>query len=140
VPIYLVNGATRIANNYDDLWDGTIAAPVGLTQFATAPAGGLIDNMAWTGTYQDGTPYIGFEPFTMGTSSIVAGFGSETSNYWVAASLIGVSADPHYAGHLYALSGVLAAVPEPASGSLLAAFFVFVGAYRRRFRAVAPRG
>lgn len=140
VPIYLVNGATRIADNYDDLWDGAIAAPVGLTQFATVPTGGLIDNMAWTGTNQDGTPSIGFQAFTMGTGSIVAGFGSETSNYWVSASLIGVSSDPHYAGHLYALSGVLTVVPEPTSGSLLAAFFLLIGANRRRFRGAAPKG
>lgn len=134
VPIYLVDGATRIADNYDDLWDGTIAAGVGLTQFATVPTGGLIDNMAWTGTKQDGTPCIGFVPFTMGTSSVVAGFASETSHYWVDAALIGVSPDPHYAGHLYALSGVLAAVPEPSSAVLLAVASICFGARRRRWR------
>ena len=48
LPIYLVDGTTRIADNYDDLWDGSIYQPVGLTQFRSAPTGGLIDTMAYT--------------------------------------------------------------------------------------------
>jgi hypothetical protein len=131
VPIYLVDGATRIANNYDDLWDGTIAAPLGLTQFSTAPTGGLIDYMAWTGTNEDGTSSA---LFSMGTSSIIGGFATETSRFWVASSLIGVGPELHYADHLYALSGVLTAVPEPASGVSLAAALLCFGACRRRWR------
>ena len=63
----------------------------------------------------------------MGTSSVVAGFANETSRYWVSAALIGVGGDSHYAGHIYAISGVLTAVPEPASGWLLAAAAICFG-------------
>jgi hypothetical protein len=138
VPLFLVDGQTRIADNYDDLWDGTIDAPIRLTQFGTAPLAGTVPpHRAWTGTRPDGTSYLAFEPFTMGASSVVAGYGTYTSDYWVSASLIG-SAGQRDGGRLYAVSGVLTAVPEPASGLLVAAIILFVGGYHWRFRAVAP--
>jgi hypothetical protein len=132
VPLFLVDGQTRIADNYDDLWDGTIDAPIGLTQFGTAPVGGVAPpNLAWTGTRADGTSYLAFQPFTMGTGSVVAGFGSQTSDYWVSAALIGVGSGDR-GGHLYAVSGILTAVPEPASLCLVASSFIVMCAVRRR--------
>jgi hypothetical protein len=137
VPLFLVDGQTRIADNYDDLWDGAIDAPVELTQFGTEPVGGIFPpNLAWTGTRADGTSYLTFDdPLTMGTSSVVGGFGSQTNEYWVSGALIGIGGDD--GGHLYAVSGVLTAVPEPVSLtslSLFAASFVVMCPARRRNR------
>ena len=135
-PLYLVDGVTRIARNYDDLWDANIEAPVGLSQFGALPAGGIHPLFAWTGSREDGTAYVGFQPFTVGTGSVVGGFGTSTDHYWTSASLVGVSPGRN-GGHLYAVSDVLFAVPEPATGTLLAASLLFAGASHWRFRAAA---
>ena len=50
-PVYNLAG-DKIADGFADLWDGTIDAPVGYTQFAQP-----LDTWVWTGSTKLGTPY-----------------------------------------------------------------------------------
>jgi len=75
----LVNG-TVIANNWNDLTDGSLLAPINVTE-----SGVNLDTTVWTNTLPDGYQ----EPFSCGdwtsvSSGIngVIGKSSETSAYW----------------------------------------------------------
>ena len=47
-PIYLIDGS-KIADNYTDLWDGSVDHSIDITQF-----GDSISVSVWTGTRPDG--------------------------------------------------------------------------------------
>ena len=51
-PVYLVDGFTKIANGYADMWDGTIANPINLNQNGATVAAGTY---VWTGSNTNGT-------------------------------------------------------------------------------------
>ena len=106
VPIYLLDGTTKIADHYDDLWDGTLDAAItvnvqGISTFGPAP---------WTGTNPDGTGFFGRE---LGTSSMRIGSNTATNDGWISF----VNSGPAANRHLYGISGVLEAeaVPEPSA-------------------------
>ena len=115
VPIYLVDGVTRIANNYDHWWDGSLFGgdwllnPPNLTQNGTAPLDGI--NNVWTGTNSFGEPGGAGGPLgagdtpTLGAS--VAGNGRHINNLRATAT-----SDLS----LYALSSVLTTLPDPVLG------------------------
>ncbi len=133
VPIYLLND-TRLANNYADLWDGSILTPLNVTDRGTyveVPLGSFSN--VWTGTAADGSQLTGYELGNTDThGSPVAGsaFGTtqQSDHTWIFASTAS-----HIFGqcnpicptnnHLYALSSVLSvpggAVPEPSTHALL---------------------
>lgn len=54
--IFLLDGSTVIANNYEDLWDGEIQNPIGITELGTQ-----WEHWPWTGTYWDGTKAPGHD-------------------------------------------------------------------------------
>lgn len=106
VPIFLVDGSTRVAANYDDLWDGSIENTIHQAQIE-----GVGVEAVWTGTGANGTQ---LNPLGVGDP----GYGLVTTldggwAHWGS----GIPADT--ALPVYALSGVLTAVPEPTSGMLL---------------------
>jgi hypothetical protein len=112
VPIYLVDGVTRVADNYDHWWDGEsngfdwLLNPPNLTQNGAAPLNGV--NNVWTGTSFFGEPGgfggpLGAGDFaTLGAS--VAGNGRHINNANVQPATNNKS--------LYALSSVLTAVSD----------------------------
>lgn len=57
VPIYLLNG-TRLADNYDDLWDGSVQNPPNIARNGVARPG--TDTRVWTGTLYDGRYMFAF--------------------------------------------------------------------------------
>lgn len=131
VPIYLLND-TRLANNYADLWDGSILRPLNVAE------DGMIRPLAfgvdvWTGTAADGSQLTGYELGNTNThGSPVAGSAIGTSlqsnSTWIF-----LSTESHTVGgctpicprtnHIYALSSVLSVpstpVPEPGTHALL---------------------
>lgn len=57
VPIYLLNG-TRLADNYDDLWDGSVQNPPSIARNGAARPG--TDTRVWTGTLYNGSQMYAF--------------------------------------------------------------------------------
>jgi hypothetical protein len=129
VPIYLLND-TRLADNYADLWDGSILRPLNVTEDGTILPFAFESNV-WTGTAADGSQFTGYElgnTNTHGSPNAGSAFGTslQSNNTWIFASVTG-----HTIGsctpiclrnlHTYALSSVLSVppVPEPSTHALL---------------------
>ena len=101
VPIYRLDGLI-IANDYDDLWDGSISNPLNVTQEGPGSCSG-----AWTGTSPAGIAVTGNE---LGAPSfqVVDGSPSSIGGKWI-------QTNPFPATSLqcvYAISDVLT-VPDP---------------------------
>lgn len=80
VPIYLLDGTTKIADNNADLWDGTIDAFVNRNENGDLFTGGSV----FTGTQGDGT---GFPTGELGSAAFTfAGLPNATNSAWVSAS------------------------------------------------------
>jgi hypothetical protein len=110
IPIYLVDSSTIIANNYADLWDGSIGAPLDLTQF-----GGVRNSQVWTGS-----TFVGqvLSTHALGDGSPNRGVSTVEHTWWSQFEWTGATTQLP----LYAISDVLTAVavPEPSA-------FLFVG-------------
>ncbi|GBF56010.1 hypothetical protein N0824_03896 [Microcystis sp. 0824] len=114
VPIYLIDG-NRVANNNNDLWDGSILTPINRTQLDT-----ITQPVVWTGTDTSGIPAF----CALGSGSGATGDAGSTGEAWLYSDPC-VDADddgdkPLYS--LYAMSSVLTkpggggvTVPEPSS-------------------------
>ena len=102
-PVYLLNG-TLVADGFDDLWDGTIAAPISLDQF-----GNTVVDRVWSGASFDGGP-ASFDA-TLGEFFIRTGEAGNTIG-WIAGLL---EEGPNDLNRMYAMSPQLtvSAVPEP---------------------------
>ena len=92
-PVFLLNGSTKIADGFADMWDSSIDATLTLTQFA---ANSFVSN--WTGTAPDGLPTSGR---TLGPTTAFAMTGAPfTDQRWI----FNVQGDPTGVRPLYALS------------------------------------
>lgn len=123
VPIYLLDG-TRIADNNADLWDGSLLATFSIDQtgaFFGAP-------IVWTGTAADGT---GLDVLG-GGGAPTTGSNAEVNSGWVQ---FNTPPAKNVKYPLYAISGVLTAVPEPPAALLacLGAASFGLGALSRRY-------
>ncbi len=115
VAIFLLDGSTVVANDYEDLWDGDIQNPIGITELGTAWT-----HWPFTGTYKDGTAAPG-HPSSFGAlgdaGDVHQGQAGVTTN-WIWRQWTG---DPGATElPMYAMSEPLSIVPEPATISLLA--------------------
>ena len=116
VPIYLVDGVTRIANNYDHWWDGSLFGqnwllnPPNLTQNGTAPLDGI--NNVWTGTNSFGEPGGAGGPLGAGITATLGASASSNGRHINNAFLEDATSDLS----LYALSSVLTTLPDPLLG------------------------
>ncbi len=118
VPIYNLNGQL-VANDYADLWDGTINAAINYTQDGTVRPGTLVS--VWTGSETDGTEkqLLGAGRGlgnSNGTYSYLGIYTATDGNWISTGSLVLDQVRP-----LYAMSGILingvdeASIPEPGS-------------------------
>lgn len=108
VPIHRIDGEL-IATNNADLWDGTIANPVRLSELGTFPGFGG----AWTGVAieADGTIFPNPTRVVGGSAPISGDYSGPTEARWVT----GISSDGNIPRKFYAISGILTVVPEPSS-------------------------
>jgi hypothetical protein len=114
VPIFRVDGV-KVADHYDDLWDGSIDSFLNVTQ-----SGSTKNDSVWTGTAIDGTNnsilYLGSSSPTIGLSNsqtaswTMGGFDFSSSVY-----------------SFYGISGVLTAVPEPKAFVCVGLISIVVG-------------
>ena len=128
VPIYLIDGATKIADGNADLWDGTLDHA--LTVNETGGNGSLTVR---TGTEGDGaaTP-LGSGGALGSTVSTNFGFTTASGADWIAAGTLGQTVSLHF----YALSDVIVfptkPVTGPGIGAVLALGIAIIGLGRRR--------
>lgn len=109
VPIFLLNGV-MIADGNNDLWDGSLNAPLNLTEFgATLIGGGPEFNSVWTGTDTGGAA-------TAGPLGSTETFGASFGEYSAAdAGWVLTEFDTTlFQTSLYAISEIVT-VPEPTS-------------------------
>lgn len=108
--IYRLDGV-KVANSGTDLWDGSIDAPIRITE-----TGGLPVNIqTWTGTDPFGQP--GGTP--LGDTRVWEGVNTQTNKAWTAVQAGSMTLSSN---HLYGISNVLtvsAAIPEPTSLTLV---------------------
>ena len=144
VPIYLLDGTTRIADDYADLWDGALAAPIHIREDGTPLDDGV--HHIFTGTDSAGNVTPSFQ---LGQSGLVTAGRIIVGNpnwpfsfnnvTWVEATTIDASESHHY----YGLSGLLM-VPQafalPAPGAALIIVFGVTGlALNWRLKVVRSR-
>jgi len=121
VPIFLLND-TKLVDDYDDLWDGSIDVPLNIGQSGVLVSG-TIATRVWTGTGADGTTAYG-----LGGSGSTVGSVSSSTSTWI--NFTFRTAAEHH--RLYAISGVLTVVPEPCTAFLLASGLAALAVRRRR--------
>jgi len=107
VPIYLTDG-TLLVNDNADLWDASIAVPIGIDEYGSAIASSLV----WTGSDTSGIS-VGFgelgNPFL---GVVVAGDSTSAASEWVICCGGDAPSNQH---PLYAISDVLTVpIPVPA--------------------------
>jgi len=79
-PVYRLDD-TRIANDQNDLWDGSIAATLSITEF-----GNSLSTDVWTGTKADGTGDAKSESHELGTTNkpkVAFGRSGFSSSSWI---------------------------------------------------------
>ncbi len=120
VPIYSIDGVRRIANDYDDLWDGSV-----INQIYDTPLEGFSTEFVWTGTGSDGTALHPLGGETVGYGLITT-FGPG----WTAwGDLVLTDSESSF----YGISGVLTVpIPEPSAALLVGSIFLGLVS-RRRF-------
>lgn len=131
-PVFLLDG-TRVADGFDDLWDGDLLAPINVNQFLMK-----LETHVWTGSQDDGfrddlselgngRPMLGRSDAFEGHTDI--GFSGVKSGWLQFETRAAENARP-----FYALSAKIVVVPEP-SGILLAVWVVVVSLrFRNRER------
>ena len=130
VPIFLLND-TKIADNYDDLWDGTLDAPLGVTELGVNPGGTRV---------RTGTGYSGLAENPLGDDPSKYGVNYQSAWGWIK---FGNYAAADHAS-FYAMSGTLTveAIPEPSSVVIWAIGTVGLmgfGLARKRRKAAASK-
>lgn len=113
VPIYLPDGITRVVPNYDVLWSGVVGFGVLEAAIRLMPNGlEQPDRNLWVWT---GTSLQGVRSNPLGSASSTQGFFVSSNSRW---STNGIR-DPAVPGLLYGISGILIAIPEPTTATLL---------------------
>ena len=101
VPIYRLDGA-QVATGNLDLWDGSIMAPISLTETLGAPN----INAPYTGTNTTGVAW-----YPLGGNPLACGQTGNTDSTWIAFTQWG---RPRSGYPIYAMSGIFIVEPGPA--------------------------
>jgi hypothetical protein len=111
-PVYRLD-KVQVATDYTDMWNGTIANPINLSE-----AGNPINGCPWTGTQSDGSAHPDYPlGYVGGSEWDGARYGDtgKTEAGWINSG----SYHSDYYNALYALSEPLTITPEPATLALL---------------------
>jgi hypothetical protein len=76
-PVYLLDGVTKVANGYSDMWDGSIANPISLDESGVAVDAGV---RAWTGSDAAGNSY---RPLGKLDNYVQFGSTASTTGGWI---------------------------------------------------------
>jgi hypothetical protein len=107
IPIFNIHGEL-LADNYADLWDGTLQNAVTYNQAGVSLGFATV----WTGTLSDGRAVR--SPLALGDSQPLVGANWRTSSLWIDTGL-DTNTVQH---HVYGISDVITAVPVPEPSSL----------------------
>ena len=132
VPIYLLNGTSRVANDFNDLWDGSIGAGINLSETGVEfnSTGGIV----FTGTESNG---LGFPDRQLGSTlftTLKSGTPDATNSNWINSdgALSKVVSSYFYAiSDVIVVGGAESSVPEPSAlllGLLCFALMTFLRA------------
>ena len=123
VPIYRLDGVSRVVDDNLDLWNGDLDLAISVAEDGTT----AIFTEVWTGTDAVGNTVVGAE---LGSASPIVGDPAQSDANWI--NLAALSSFTPF--HFYALSDVLtvAPVPEPAILPLLATGLAALGFARRK--------
>lgn len=125
-PIYLLND-TRLADSNADLWDGSLDAPLDITELGNSvpPSTWWV----WTGTLSYGTIVGSTHLGSDGLSLAYTGITSFSASQWVEGSISFIGDQNHF----YAISDTLTVqpVPVPPAVWLFASAFGVMGWMRR---------
>ncbi|HUS45083.1 MAG TPA: PEP-CTERM sorting domain-containing protein [Phycisphaerae bacterium] len=109
-PIYLLDGTTQVSATYELMWSGSIDNKINISE--NGPDSGTIGGDAWTGTGKLGLA----SAYPLGSAEECTYGGAwSAGEQWISAGT-GTAWDFK---HLYAMSGELTVVPEPATMALL---------------------
>ncbi len=123
-PVYLLDGTTKVADGFIDIWDGTIENPIDIDQHLDISL-----NLVFAGSDPNGTKYSpGVPRFLGSTETVQLGDPTATDFEWIFDP--GADDDTNERS-FYALSELLTVVPEPTVGSLIA-FGMLAVLWRRR--------
>ena len=127
-PVYLLDG-TKIADGFNDMWDGDLDAPLNVNQF-----GSVVPNTSVvTGTKDngEGADPAGSDQLTLGFGgNIGVGFMNPDTTRWVQDGTLGYTTPRPF----YAISSTLIVVPEPVSAAGFAVVAPVVAWRRARRR------
>lgn len=127
VPIYLLNGTTKIADDYADFWDGSIDSFLNVNENGALQTG----NSVWSGSNGDGTAATYAHLGTI-YSYGHAGLPNATNSGWIAASAPILTTELTF----FAISGVLPAEPTavfaPGGGIFIGLGFAGLALARRK--------
>ncbi|MFC1706290.1 PEP-CTERM sorting domain-containing protein [Planctomycetota bacterium] len=125
VPIYMIDGS-RVANDYDDLWDGTLIHPINVTPTGQSSHADW-SKRVWTSTKTDGTAR------NLYPNTVTIGYATASNGQWMGGTNSGSIKSGSDAKRLYAISSILTAsesIPEPTTlGLLLVATVLGLGSF-----------
>lgn len=127
-PVYLLDGTTKVADDFADMWDGSIDNPIDVDQYGSIAGS---PDVVFAGSQADGTKFFpsGQQRFLGSTSNVQLGDPTATNTEWIFDPGASLNSDLR---SFYALSEVLTVVPEPATGSLIASGVLALFWHRRR--------
>ena len=119
-PVYNLNG-DKIADNFTDMWDGTIDNPIAYNQFVAT----VFPPDIWTGSQTSGQPFIGNE---LGLTNPRTGRSDLAAGTWISET----TSVSTFNSRIYGLSQQLTVVPEPSVSTLATLAAITVIGQRRR--------
>ena len=118
-PVYLLNGTTKVADNFADMWNGNIDAKINLTEYLATYSSYVFTGSSDAGEIPDwGAQWLG--DIRPGEEGPVVGNANLNNSGWMDNGA--ANGDPYTSRPFYALSEELTVVPEPS-----AAFFGGLG-------------